>query len=164
MSEKNAPPPIPPEVIEAWNRMHDAALSFEERQKARAKLGMPEAKGDTVRIVRALSPTPASIAAERLSGLVLDTTEAGIRAKLIELGWTPPEWQSIDTAPKDGTPILAFLPIERQQAVVMWDMSGTRAAVAVEVGYMGHWRANLDVTDELWLCDPSHWKPLGPNL
>ena len=26
--------------------------------------------------------------------------------KLIELGWTPPEWQDIDTAPKDGTSVL----------------------------------------------------------
>lgn len=97
------------------------------------------------------------------AGEVRATDEAGIRAKLIQLGWTPPEWQPIETAPKDGPPILAFLPIEQQQAVVMWDTFGTQAAVSVEVGYAGHWRAVIDHTDEIWICNPTHWKPLGPN-
>lgn len=41
---------------------------------------------------------------------VLDTTEEAMRRALIALGWTPPgAWQSIDTAPKDGTVILGAL-------------------------------------------------------
>lgn len=70
--------------------------------------------------------------------------EDGIRAKLIELGWTPPDWQPIDTAPKDGAPILGF--DGRWQAVIHWLPGAEQWRVAGG----GPVRT-------------THWKPLGPD-
>lgn len=49
------------------------------------------------------------------------------------------EWQHISTAPKDGTPILAFLN-SGGFSVVIWNRD--------------HW------TNCLWNVQPTHWQPL----
>lgn len=104
---------------------------------------------------------PARLAVERMAGLVLDTTEAAIRAKLIELGWTPPEWQPIDTAPRDGTAVLVFDRIDKVQTTAFWHEDGMRRTGTRETG---QWLLLCsDAYIERQSCALTHWKPLGPN-
>ena len=60
------------------------------------------------------------------------------------------EWKPIETAPKDGTPILAFKPNERRSgswtAAVYWDDTNHRSGWV----FVGGREAEC----------PSHWMPL----
>lgn len=59
-------------------------------------------------------------------------------------------WQSIETAPKDGTPILAF-----------WFFSDSISGDNYGVAEFrdGEWRP-ADPCDNSEWCEPSHWMPL----
>lgn len=68
------------------------------------------------------------------------------------------EWQPIETAPKDGTRVLAYWP----------DCYGNGSACAVE-SWFGPWgKGNADQTWQSpfeWADghnDPTHWMPLPP--
>lgn len=58
------------------------------------------------------------------------------------------EWQPIETAPKDGTRILAIAPPDGHQ-IVAWGQSKRRA----------NWRINFE-TGPAWWGAPTHWIPL----
>ncbi len=88
--------------------------------------------------------------------------ETAIRERLVELGWTPPDWRPIDTAPRDGTAVLVLLPYSDRpiQTTARW----------VE-GYLfrvpGCWvlceAGDHAESADLTYPAPTHWKPLGPN-
>lgn len=60
---------------------------------------------------------------------------------------TPTEWQDIESAPRDGTPVWGFLPGYYQgkggQSMILW--------------LNGKWMDN-----RAWECAPTHWVPLLP--
>lgn len=58
-------------------------------------------------------------------------------------------WQPIETAPKDGTYILAYPVLNQVACVVSWQR--TR-------GWLGCWR--MPMTNEAAPYDPTHWMPL----
>ena len=83
----------------------------------------------------------------RLSALEADILLARGAARIEQA----PDWQPIDTAPKDGTPVLLFERDEGQ--AVGYYHAGMYWAATTTDDYGG---TNL-------VADPSHWKPLGPN-
>lgn len=66
-------------------------------------------------------------------------------------------WQSIETAPKDGTEVLGWLvhpgdayseePFQRA-SIISWE-----EAVPGEYGHKARW-------DQKWIGEPTHWMPL----
>lgn len=60
------------------------------------------------------------------------------------------EWQPIETAPKDGTRILVFVPDGRSdepgQHLVSW--------------YCNTWVITTDERDWTFVLEPTHWMPL----
>ncbi|WP_103171560.1 DUF551 domain-containing protein [Paracoccus sp. SY] len=56
-------------------------------------------------------------------------------------------WQPIDTAPKDGTPVLCFTPDDHFSPVTGMDVLWFDG---------GHWLYNGDP----WPWNPTHWMPL----
>ncbi len=65
------------------------------------------------------------------------------------------EWQPIETAPKDGTNILAYIPYG----------GGFIMQTYWRIEKLEH--NNRDISIEYWFCDggeicPSHWMPLLP--
>ena len=65
------------------------------------------------------------------------------------------EWQPIETAPEDGTPVLLFCPrpgVEPFQITGYWDLGSD------EFGVKSAWRATTH--DPIY--PPSHWRPLPP--
>ena len=89
---------------------------------------------------------------------VIKLSEDGVRKALIDLGWSPPGpsdktgWQSIDTAPKDGTHIL--LPFGGSCIVGYWWHSPG--------GEENRWCADLSANRDEDLS-PTHWMPLPPK-
>lgn len=71
-------------------------------------------------------------------------------------------WQPIDTAPKDGTAVLVFLPYSGSptQATARWVeryiFGGQGCWVLCEAGDHAE-------SADLTYPAPTHWKPLGPN-
>ena len=69
-----------------------------------------------------------------------------------------PDWQPIDTAPKDGTPILAFqhwAAAGPSWCVLEWDEFGEH----IETGRQaGGWTPPEDGYVGFW--EPTHWMPL----
>lgn len=64
------------------------------------------------------------------------------------------EWQDIETAPKDGTLILLYLPDERE---------GTRHTVGGWVGDTAQWYGvSPSATGAIWRTQPTHWMKLPP--
>ena len=68
---------------------------------------------------------------------------------------TDMQWQPIETAPKDGTRILAYWP----------DTYGNNSAVQVETwwgpwGKASTWQSAFEWADGA--CVPTHWMPLPP--
>lgn len=61
------------------------------------------------------------------------------------------EWQSMESAPKDGTVILAYFP-ELGQHVAWFDERDS-------VNNAGGWAIGQDYYGAM----PTHWKPLGPD-
>lgn len=59
------------------------------------------------------------------------------------------QWRSIETAPKDGTKILATIPISDVPNVVFWCASGC-------------WKIQWDHSDLRIIDTPTHWMPLPP--
>lgn len=70
------------------------------------------------------------------------------------------EWQPIETAPRDGTNILIYVPRAAEagdMATVHWHARGWHASDGAWVstyGEVGH--------DEWYASDPTHWMPLPP--
>lgn len=65
------------------------------------------------------------------------------------------DWHPIETAPKDGTCIMVYVPGDYANAyvVVQWDMNE----------YSGECRGWLEAEGERWSAyEPSHWMPLPP--
>lgn len=57
------------------------------------------------------------------------------------------DWQKIETAPKDGTPVLGFVP-------------GSAARYYV-LHFAGEWKNNhYGFREVIWHCFPTHWMPL----
>lgn len=61
------------------------------------------------------------------------------------------EWQPIETAPKDGSNILAFFP-DLGQMVASYNKHD-------DVNNAGGWAVGFDNYGD----PPTHWKPLGPD-
>jgi hypothetical protein len=57
------------------------------------------------------------------------------------------EWQDIETAPKDGSDILVFVPEHREQYVAWWSRVHTCWLWA-------------DTEHSTEACEPTHWTPL----
>lgn len=81
------------------------------------------------------------------------------------------EWQTIETAPKDGTPFLAYTPskIEREYiaayicdnyALCVWNHGAWCAVEAEDNGYAGGEMTGWCEDWELVRIDPTHWMPL----
>lgn len=64
-------------------------------------------------------------------------------------GRSVPEWQPIETAPRDGTPILGY------------DNGIIRVCVPKLFGPRWEWfRDDIIVPNNTWSIEPSHWMPL----
>ena len=72
-----------------------------------------------------------------------DAYEMGKRHGRVE----GPRWQPIDTAPKDGTDILVYVPTSGEQFVVYWHKE--------EV-----WAHSITPTGAIGYCEPTLWMPL----
>ena len=70
----------------------------------------------------------------------------------IEL-WRQSQWQSIRSAPKDGTSILVYSPKYKEQFVVQWMLNIDDIGDA-------HWVIGCLDGQVLIVRDASHWKPL----
>lgn len=96
----------------------------------------------------------------RVTRRFVDVTAAqldgAIRAKLIELGWIPPEWQPIDTAPRDGTVLLLA------QRDPDYPLLGDEGAWYQFTGSFKHGEWYCEEYDAIEKA-PTHWKPLGPD-
>lgn len=62
------------------------------------------------------------------------------------------EWQPIETAPKDGTPVLVFVPRDRFVAVMQYKPRHNGDKIG------GDWAEDLG--EQFWRFTPSHWMPL----
>ncbi len=67
----------------------------------------------------------------------------------------PSEWQPIETAPKDGTPVLLFAPDDVPQIVVGYAYKHSSRADVFWI-YMDEALANISPGG----ADPTHWMPL----
>lgn len=57
-----------------------------------------------------------------------------------------PRWQPIETAPKDGTPVLVWLP----------EIYQGKGGHMIALFKLGFWRVNPSA----WRCEPTRWMPL----
>ena len=65
------------------------------------------------------------------------------------------EWQPIETAPRDGTPVLGYRDIDGIMGMVKWIQSATYGEWA------GSWDLVLPSThSEIDMWWPTHWMPL----
>jgi len=78
------------------------------------------------------------------------------------------EWQDISTAPKDGTAVLLFEPME-SRFIADGFVQGPRVGEMLGIG-VGHW-IWPDWSEPYWadyfdgdrlMSDPTHWMPLPP--
>lgn len=76
-------------------------------------------------------------------------------AEIDRLREAVPEWQTMDTAPRDGTRILIASGNDDQPDVVFWD-----AAYADGGFYQNSATAWLNGSSEQMDVDPTHWMPL----
>lgn len=68
-------------------------------------------------------------------------------------------WQPIETAPKDGTPFLGYLPADRFPAVCFWQAYDQ--ADAKEIGADGYWAFGEElISDVEGHAVITHWRPL----
>lgn len=81
-------------------------------------------------------------------------TEQGIHDLFVADGWIPPTWLPIADAPRDGTPVLVFDALEETQTTACWQPHENS----------GMWfLCSSDQFGEPMPCDPTHYKPLGPD-
>lgn len=72
-----------------------------------------------------------------------------------------PTWQPIETAPKDGTAFLGYLPADRFPAVCLWQ--AYEPADAAEIGADGYWAFGEDLIGDVeGHAEVTHWMPLPP--
>lgn len=82
-----------------------------------------------------------------------------------------PAWQSINTAPKDGTPILLWLrrPVDRHYvasdkcpltAIGFWDQHEWVSVETEDCGSMGGEYTGWMTDYQCLSVDPSHWMPI----
>lgn len=70
-----------------------------------------------------------------------------------------PAWQPIETAPKDGTPFLAYLPHDRFPAVCLWQAYSQDEAD--EIGDSGYWAFGEELIGDVeGQAVVTHWMPL----
>ena len=77
------------------------------------------------------------------------------------------DWQPIETAPKDGTPILCFNPLVgayNSAYTTRWTGTAEEYDRRTYEGFpCGFWPKGLDgFPFGQWDCHPSHWMPLPP--
>lgn len=91
-----------------------------------------------------------SEADEQTVGDYIDAADPSTILELIQRLREAERWQPIDTAPKDGTRILAWVkgrPLDDNRCIVEW----------VEVAGEGQWA----ISDNKWFrLHPTHWMPL----
>lgn len=70
------------------------------------------------------------------------------------------KWQPIETAPKDGTPILGFW---RGSLGVHSNPTGNNYGITAYSAYVGSWydASENDNEEDTW-CSPDRWMPLPP--
>ena len=75
----------------------------------------------------------------------------------------PTEWQPIDTAPKDGTHIIGYIPTDGEYGGVIgirWRKPYKHKwKDGTETTFVGYWCKSVNKQS---VCRPSHWMPL-PN-
>lgn len=71
------------------------------------------------------------------------------------------DWQPIETAPHDGTPILTWLEGDWPEAIVWQDYPED---IAEAVGHIGFWRYADELLSDVMDAplEPTHWMPLPP--
>lgn len=92
------------------------------------------------------------IAEGEIDGLFADEMWVKVKAYIAQLeAQGSSRWQPIETAPKDGTPLLGFMPTYYKGkggfSVIIW-MKGSRSP-------NGDWYDN-----RAWITQPTHWMPL----
>ena len=75
--------------------------------------------------------------------------ETGALADSAAGGW--PDWQPMDSAPHDGTPVLA------------WDLLNEEATIAVHLSGAEGWNGWYPLGDLSEPATLSHWMPLPPR-
>ena len=70
------------------------------------------------------------------------------------------EWQPIETAPKDGTDIIGYIPSDNMWGGVMglkWHEPQTKKWDGREIIIDGYWCKSVSTQS---VCNPTHWMPL----
>jgi hypothetical protein len=73
------------------------------------------------------------------------------------------EWQPIETAPKDGTDFIGYIPTDGNYGGVIgmrWIKPYTKKWDGREITFVGYWAKSVN---EQSVCKPTHWIPL-PKL
>jgi hypothetical protein len=96
-------------------------------------------------------------AAQRLHDIRQDATRSRTEREQLNREGLASYWQPIETAPKDGTPVLIYEPGTPPQM-------GLQMVVAHYDGHWGpehRWRGTYGDGDASW--NPTHWMPLPPR-
>jgi hypothetical protein len=71
------------------------------------------------------------------------------------------EWQPIESAPKDGTDLIGYIPLTDYWSGVMgirWVKPYTKKMIdGLEITFVGYWCKSVNAQS---VCKPTHWIPL----